>query len=198
VLAGDILATRLRRPARAPRAAGAEAWPCAARRRAASAPWGSTRGPDHGHRGRPGGRARAPGGAACRAGFVALPAGPSCLVRQGYLPALTAGALPGGCTRAPGPSWAASRCGRQARRCAARVPVDGPLAAGGRRDGLEPGARQRALSPQRAAPGRHVVGAARASGYLARSSPGATLLPGARCAQARERIPAAGRRGRAR
>jgi mannose-1-phosphate guanylyltransferase len=127
-----------------------------------------------------------------------LPAGPSCLVRQGYLPALAAGATCAGWIHEG--AWAelgtpAALLAAQRAALRGRLPVDpGLLAAGGRRDGdhslVHPGADvaadARLLDGTVVGPGAHVGHGAQLSGCL--------LLPGARVAGGaalRERILAA-------
>jgi len=127
-----------------------------------------------------------------------LPEGPSCLVRQGYLPALAAGARCAGWIHEG--AWAelgtpAALLAVQRAALRGQCPVDpGLLAAGGRRDGSEslvhPAAHVAADARLRdgtvVGPGAHVGPGAQLSGCL--------LLPGARVAGGavlRERILAA-------
>jgi len=113
-----------------------------------------------------------------------LPAGPSCLVRQGYLPALAAGARIAG-WRHEG-AWAelgtpAALAAAQRAALGGALPVDPALLAlGGRRDGahslVHPAAR---VAPDARLRDGTVVGAGCTVGARAELS-GCLLLPGAR------------------
>jgi mannose-1-phosphate guanylyltransferase len=124
-----------------------------------------------------------------------LPSGPSCLVRQGYIPALAGGALCAGWVHEG--AWAelgtpAALLAAQRTALRGELPVDPDLlAAGGRRDGSEwlvhahahVADDARLLGGTVVGAGAHVGGGAQLAGCL--------LLPGARVpagATLRERI----------